>query len=78
MRKSKLMADRYFKSESIRVMQNVRDEREGHAAGGPEEGQEPEIQDQENAEGQPNERRQDDGNAFFFLQKLDFCKNVLS
>ena len=69
MRKSKLMADRYFKSESIRVMQNVRDEREGHAAGGPEEGQEPEIQDQENAEGQPNERRQDDGNAFFFFAK---------
>ena len=62
MRKSKLMAERYLMSESIRVMQNVRHEREGHAAGGPEQGQEAEIKDEENAVGQPNEPRQDEGN----------------
>ena len=61
MGKSKSMAERYLRSESIRVLGNGQDERI-NAAGGPQEGQIGEMRDEEMGQDVQNEGPQDNDN----------------
>ena len=61
MGKSKSMAERYLRSESIRVLGNGQDERV-NAVGGPQEGQIGEMRDEEMGQDVQNEGPQDNDN----------------